>query len=149
MRWLVGLVVCAVPVWAESAGLNGPQTIRRQDTKCEDRMVVPAEALFATGQAALKADAEQTLRALGPMVKYTASRLPVSIEGHTADSGSAADDQTLSERRARAVEEWLSANGFVPRGKAGIAGYARKKPPSHTSRVEVVVYHCTTARALF
>ena len=52
----------------------------------------------------------------------------MAIEGYTDAIGSAAYNQELSERRARAVEVWLVAHGIVGRDAAQVQGYGKSKP---------------------
>ena len=135
---------------------KGIQAIQVQDAKCEQRLVVGADALFAYDQAALSKDAEETLQALGPLLKKNAGN-PVTIEGHTDAHGNDAYNQTLSEKRAEAVQAWLVANGFLQPGGAKTAGFGRKRPAAPNTkpdgsddpegraknrRVEVVVNTC-------
>jgi outer membrane protein OmpA-like peptidoglycan-associated protein len=83
---------------------------------------------FMPGSSILTEDAKARL------VKYaTALNSPkiasrrVRIEGHTDASGSARSNQTLSQRRAQAVADFLSANG-VPAGRFEVVGYGSSKP---------------------
>ena len=51
----------------------------------------------------------------------------VRIEGHTDSVGSAAKNQDLSERRARAIADMLLADG-VETGRLDVQGYGSSKP---------------------
>jgi outer membrane protein OmpA-like peptidoglycan-associated protein len=53
--------------------------------------------------------------------------LEVEIGGHTDSTGSSAYNQDLSERRARAVVEYLAGRGVIP-GKLKAKGYGDTKP---------------------
>ncbi len=132
------------------------QAIRVQDAKCEQRLIVGADALFAYDQSALSKDAEETLQALGPLLKNSAGK-PLTIEGHTDAHGNDGYNQTLSEKRAAAVQAWLVDKGYVPAGESKIAGLGRKRPAAPNTkpdgsddpagrarnrRVEVVVNTC-------
>ena len=57
-------------------------------------------------------------------------RAPITklrIEGHTDSDGNAADNQKLSENRARAVGAWLAAHGVDP-NRFAYAGCAARDP---------------------
>ena len=51
----------------------------------------------------------------------------VSIEGHTDNTGDNSFNQSLSEKRAKAVGLWMNSNGFKVRDEA-LTGYADGKP---------------------
>ncbi|NDV26643.1 OmpA family protein [Desulfovibrio sp. JC010] len=53
--------------------------------------------------------------------------LKVLVGGHTDSSGSEAYNQGLSERRARAVADWLAANGVAPE-RLQVKGYGELNP---------------------
>lgn len=56
-----------------------------------------------------------------------APNLKISIGGHTDNAGDAAANQSLSERRARAVLEWFASNEIV-RDRLSSAGFGQTKP---------------------
>jgi outer membrane protein OmpA-like peptidoglycan-associated protein len=63
----------------------------------------------------------------------------IDVLGHTDSTGSDAYNQALSERRAQAVSDYLSARG-VARARIGIRGYGESQPiasnDSDTGRAE-------------
>jgi outer membrane protein OmpA-like peptidoglycan-associated protein len=135
---------------------KGIQAIKVQDEKCQKRLSVAADVLFAFDQATLTPDAEETLIVLGPKIREAGAH-PVVVEGHTDSIGSDQYNQTLSERRAAAVRDWLAAHQFVP-ATATTTGYGESRPvaPNATPdgsddpagrqrnrRVEVVIDTCS------
>jgi outer membrane protein OmpA-like peptidoglycan-associated protein len=69
--------------------------------------------LFATGQATLKAEAKVTLAKLaGVMLVF--SKTTMQVEGYTDNVGSEASNMTLSTARAKAVTDFLQAQGIDP-----------------------------------
>lgn len=83
---------------------------------------------FMPGSAILTEDAK------GRLAKYAAAlnnpkiaSRRVRIEGHTDASGSARSNQTLSQRRAQAVADFLIAKG-VPASRFEVVGYGSSKP---------------------
>jgi outer membrane protein OmpA-like peptidoglycan-associated protein len=138
---------------------KGIQAIRTQDERCAKRFLVGADALFEFDKAALTPDAEETLTALVPLLAK-AGKHPVSVEGHTDAKGADAYNQTLSEKRARAVKDWLVAHNAVP-AATSIKGWGKQRPVASNTRpdgsddpagrqknrrVEVVLNLCATAR---
>jgi flagellar motor protein MotB len=64
--------------------------------------------------------------ALAPLL-LKAGPHPATVEGHTDAKGSDAYNQTLSEKRARAVRDWLAARGALPI-TSPIQGWGERRP---------------------
>jgi outer membrane protein OmpA-like peptidoglycan-associated protein len=105
---------------------KGIQAIRTEDAKCTRRFVVGADALFEFDKATLTPDAEETLGALVPLLAK-AGKHPAAIEGHTDAKGADDYNQTLSEKRARTVKDWLVSKGAVAAATT-IKGWGERKP---------------------
>lgn len=116
--------------WQEPGEIQIPRGIQaiKSETAsaCESRLLVSADALFEFDKSELSADAEETLRVLGPLV---AEKNPKSIrlEGHTDSKGSDDYNQRLSEERARAVEQWISKEKITT-APVSRAGFGERKP---------------------
>ena len=109
-------------------GLEGAlKELRAEVTPAEITIDLAADVLFEFDKAAVRAEAEPSLRHLATVLKAhpTAS---VTIEGHTDGRGADAYNQTLSEQRAAAVKQWLVTNAQV--GATGIAtrGWGKTRP---------------------
>ena len=86
-----------------------------------------------TGATAFEVDSDRiqpafysTLDKIAAIVrKYGKTQLEVS--GHTDSTGSAAYNQTLSERRAASVENYLEGSGVIPQ-RIYSAGYGMNRP---------------------
>jgi outer membrane protein OmpA-like peptidoglycan-associated protein len=111
---------------------KGIQAVHATTTGCERRLSVLADALFAFNQSSLSPDAAQTLQAALQTLKATPGR-PERVEGHTDAIGSDAYNMTLSEARARAVRDWLSAHGAIP-AATPIEGYGKRDPIAPNTR---------------
>jgi outer membrane protein OmpA-like peptidoglycan-associated protein len=88
-----------------------------------DRLIVrmPQDLLFATDSAAVRPDLQRDLRVVaGSLLEYPDTT--VEVVGHTDNTGSAAYNQDLSERRARSVAGILINEGVPSRR---IAAYGR------------------------
>jgi outer membrane protein OmpA-like peptidoglycan-associated protein len=91
--------------------------------------------LFATNSAELQ---PQALALLAELKRTMIDPHPggrITVEGHTDDVGSDTDNQALSERRARSVVAWLTANG-VQAGRIEATGHgeAHPKVPNNSDR---------------
>ena len=99
-----------------------------QNTGSELIVRMPQDILFATDSASLNPALSGDLRLLAASLnKYNAST--VEIQGHTDNTGSAAYNQDLSERRAQSVTSALIQNG-VPAARLRTVGYGENRPIS-------------------
>ncbi|WP_179378426.1 OmpA family protein [Jannaschia marina] len=109
-------------------------------------VTLPQDILFDTDSASLRADLQSDIRALGRNLQQYPDTA-VQVIGHTDSEGSAAYNQDLSERRARAVagvllEQGVSGSRVVPIGR----GEAQPVASNNTSegrrqnrRVEIII----------
>jgi outer membrane protein OmpA-like peptidoglycan-associated protein len=74
--------------------------------------VAPGDVLFDTDQYVIRPDAARALQAIAVQIKKRSPNARLRVEGHTDDRGDATYGLRLSERRARAVADWLVRNGF-------------------------------------
>ena len=111
---------------------KGIQAIRAQEERCSKRFTVVSDALFEFDKATLTPDAEETLKALVPLLAK-AGKHPATIEGHTDAKGSESYNQTLSEARARTVKDWLVAQGTLP-ATTPIQGLGERRPIAPNTR---------------
>ncbi len=95
-------------------------------TPCEVRLIAGSDVLFEFDKATLSGEAEITLKAFGERLRQMGPH-PISVEGHTDGIGTAAYNQDLSEKRARAVRDWLAAGSYAP-ADAPIKGYGKSRP---------------------
>ena len=105
---------------------KGIQAIHAQDEKCGKRFLVGADALFEFDKATLTPDAEETLKALTPLLAKAGPH-PATVEGHTDAKGADAYNQTLSENRAKVVRDWLAAHGALP-AATPVKGWGKRRP---------------------
>ena len=84
------------------------------------------DILFDVGSAELSADATQTLTDLNRVFKkYPKNR--IVVQGYTDSTGSDEYNQTLSEQRAKAVYDYLLANGLKTLSISYV-GYGKSNP---------------------
>jgi len=119
--------------------VKGAQAISEQTTKCEERLVVNADALFVPGRWTFNPDAGETMDVLGPMIAK-AGKHSARIEAYANSGGSESYNQTLARNRAVTVRGWLANNGYVPEGTP-VAGFT-KLGSGNKERVEIVMDTC-------
>lgn len=81
---------------------------------------------FESGKATLKSESSQILNQIGEIM----NRYPdynLSISGHTDNTGSAPNNQRLSERRAKSCYDFLSRSG-VDVSRMSFSGYGESRP---------------------
>jgi outer membrane protein OmpA-like peptidoglycan-associated protein len=140
--------------WQVPGDIQKPGEIQRVEEKCRHRLVVAADTLFAFDEDKLSASAEATLGALGPQLAK--EKGAVTVEGHTDAKGGDDYNQKLSERRARAVRDWLAAHGHLAAATPAV-GHGESHPVAPNAkpdggddpdgraknrRVEVVIATC-------
>jgi len=99
-----------------------------------DKIEILQQVHFATGKSTILADSFGLLsQVVDVVVKNGLKRL--RVEGHTDNRGDKATNQALSESRARAVADYLIAQG-VERSHLEAAGYGDTRPiaPNLTAR---------------
>jgi outer membrane protein OmpA-like peptidoglycan-associated protein len=134
---------------------KGIQAIKQESSRCQRRIEVGADALFDFNQSGLRPDANQTLDAVGPLIKEYGKH-PLEIDGHTDAIGSFSYNQQLSEARAQTVRNWLVVRGVVL-PTTPVKGYGKTRPIAPNTnpdgsdnpqgrqknrRVEVVIETC-------
>jgi outer membrane protein OmpA-like peptidoglycan-associated protein len=117
-------------------------------TVTEKEVVIrlPGAILFDFDSANLRPDAERALTDVAQVILSYPKR-PVRVEGHTDSIASDAYNQTLSEKRAASVVDWLAAHG-VERSLLTGSGLGETRPVAGNDsaqgrqlnrRVEVVI----------
>lgn len=85
-----------------------------------------SNVLFGFDQSNLTADAEPTLNQLHEILtKYPDT--DIELQGHTDDTGPESYNQTLSERRAKSVDDYLTKKG-IPASRIKIKGFGETIP---------------------
>ena len=89
---------------------------------------------FATGQATILPDSEQTLAQIAQLLREH-PELSLRVEGYTDNVGQAAANQALSDRRAQAVVAWLTGHGIVG-SRLAAKGFGAANPVADNSTDE-------------
>lgn len=132
----------------QAAALEGSVSSNTTVTNTGNSLVVtmPQDILFATNSATLRPDLQRDLNAVAAnLLNYPNSR--IEIVGHTDNTGSAALNQDLSQRRAGAVADVLRQNGVpgsrivaVGRGEdVPVASNLTPEGRAQNRRVEIII----------
>lgn len=121
---LVPPVEAAVSDWAPPP--PPPPVIKKiiQGTKT---IRLDSMSLFDSGKSALKAGSTKMLVNSLVGVKAKPGWLIV-VSGHTDNTGNAQLNQTLSQKRAEAVRDWMRDTGDVPESCFAVQGYGASRP---------------------
>jgi outer membrane protein OmpA-like peptidoglycan-associated protein len=132
----------------QAAELRGSLSSNISVTNTGEYLIVnmPQDLLFATDSAAVRSDLRADLNAVAAsLLKYPNSR--IEVIGHTDNTGSAAYNQDLSQRRASAVAGVLRDSG-VPGGRLAAYGRGEDQPVAsnltpdgraQNRRVEIII----------
>ena len=112
-------------VVAGAAEISGANVVVIEETARATRLTVQNDLLFDFDKADLRREASA---ALGRVAEIIRQRHPsrVRVIGHTDSLGSTEYNQTLSELRARSVEQWLAAQAGLP--PMEISGRGEQEP---------------------
>ncbi len=105
------------------------------DAIAEKGRVATQGIFFATGSAELAPESTPTLKEIGQMLKDHAD-LSLMIEGHTDNTGNAAANQALSEKRAAAVKDYLVATYQIDASRLQSKGLGASKPAASNDTAE-------------
>jgi outer membrane protein OmpA-like peptidoglycan-associated protein len=124
-------------------------------TAHEIRIALAADVLFDFDKADLKTDAEPALTKVVTVLKaYPGATL--SVEGHADGKGNDAYNQSLSEKRAANVAQWLASRANLGAANVHARGWGKSKPLAPNTkpdgsdnpegratnrRVEIIVSH--------
>ena len=111
-------------------------------------IMMPTDLLFGSNEDTLRESAKASLMKLAFIVQKNPGAT-FTVEGHTDSFGSAEYNQSLSERRADAVRDWLVDTLQLEPDRFRVAGYGKLRPiveisgdseaQSLNRRVEIVV----------
>lgn len=97
-------------------------------------VITLGDVLFGTGQARLSPDGMRTIQKLAEVLQQNPQRT-VMVEGFTDSTGSTANNQELSERRASAVRSALQLQG-INRDRIAIRGFGQAYPVADNNTAE-------------
>lgn len=109
----------------ELDGLEGVPVYGDSDTTA---ILAPADVLFDQDSADLKPEAAAVLQVVAAEITAAGSGARITVEGHTSSEGDEGHNQDLSERRARAVADWLVAEGGIAEASVTVTGLGETTP---------------------
>jgi outer membrane protein OmpA-like peptidoglycan-associated protein len=109
------------------------QSLQVRETATETRIELPADILFDFDKALIRATAEPALNQAAEVLRERA-RGTVTIEGHTDGKGAPAYNQKLSERRAAAVQQWLTGRAGLTQVRFANKGFGASKPAAPNAK---------------
>ena len=96
-------------------------------TDTEIQIELSGDVLFDFDKWDIRPDAEESLKKVAEIIE-TYKSTKIVISGHTDSLGSEEYNQTLSEKRAQSVKNWLSENGAINPEVMETVGYGESKP---------------------
>jgi OOP family OmpA-OmpF porin len=101
-------------------------------TKAEEKIIILAfeDVHFDFDKSTLRPEA-QTILKRNIQLLIDNPKAKVRIAGYTSASGTEAYNQKLSERRAKAVQEYLINEGVITRDRLSTIGYGETRPAMH------------------
>lgn len=98
-----------------------------QENDLEIRVNLPADVLFDFDKSDIRPDAAKALADLATIIRANPQGR-TRLEGHTDAVGNDKYNQTLSERRAESVKQWLVTKEKLDPSKLITKGWGRAKP---------------------
>ncbi len=83
---------------------------------------------FATNRDKIKRDSTAVLEAVADVLRSAPHLRHVVVEGHTDNRSTPERNQSLSERRARAVVRWLTTRGGIDGARLEARGFGQTRP---------------------
>ncbi len=118
----------------ETLGLEGAlEELKAEVTPQQITIDLSADVLFDFDQSTIKKEAEPSLRNVATVLNANPGAA-VTIEGHTDAKGAEAYNQTLSERRAASVKDWLVTNAQVNGATIATRGWGKSKPIAENTK---------------
>ncbi|MEO8032998.1 MAG: OmpA family protein [Acidobacteriota bacterium] len=112
--------------------IPGVEVSRPSEGQIDVRMT--NDILFDVDSAALRGESRSTLRDLSTNFRsYPDER--IDVEGHTDSTGTSDHNQSLSERRASSVRDYLVSEG-VPSSRVSANGYGETRPKGSNNTPE-------------
>jgi OmpA-OmpF porin, OOP family len=105
------------------------------DALAEKGRVATQGIYFDTGSDGIRPESGPTLKEIGSMLKDH-PELKLTIEGHTDNVGKAESNQTLSEKRAAAVRQYLIDNYQIDGARLEAKGLGQTKPAASNDTAE-------------
>lgn len=120
------------PIWITDIRIAAGGTTLSYDELMAKGRVATHGILFDVGSDGIRPESAPTLKLIGDMLSSHAD-LKLTIEGHSDNLGAAGSNQTLSQRRAEAVRQYLISNFKVDPSRLASVGLGDTKPAAPNS----------------
>lgn len=101
--------------------------LNAQENELEIHVNFPADVLFDFDKSDIRSDAAKALSYLATIIRAN-PKGRTRLEGHTDAVGNEKYNQTLSERRAESVKQWLVSREQLDASKLMTKGWGKTKP---------------------
>ena len=112
---------------ANFSNLDGLLSQKGPLTGKEGPILLPTDLLFDYDSSVLRGDAADSLTKLGLLIRQN-PQASFIIDGHSDSYGSPVYNQTLSERRAASVKEWLARTEAIDPNRIQTRGWGSRRP---------------------
>jgi len=107
-----------------------PAPIVKSEPKAAEKEIILEDVHFDFDKATLTKDEKMILKRNIQLLKDN-PKVKVRIAGYTSASGTDEYNQRLSERRAKAVQEYLISEGVITPDRFSTIGYGEKRPAEY------------------
>jgi len=128
-RWLLTASVALGLAWPLGSALAGSYTLQGNELK------LPGPVQFETASDKLRPESDAVLEVVAGYLKEKSYVSLLRIEAHSDNQGNAAQNQSLSEKRALSVGRWLVAHGVECKRLLAV-GFGGTKPIADNSTPE-------------
>lgn len=115
------------PIAARAADPPDAPTLAAR-VRAGDRALLILDIRFDFNRAELKPEMTDKVMAAAELLRSRPGRAWLTCEGHADEVGGAKYNQSLSERRARMVAEFLQKQPGVPAGSVEMLGFGQSRP---------------------
>jgi outer membrane protein OmpA-like peptidoglycan-associated protein len=104
------------------------QDLQVKETATEIRIELAADVLFDFDKSTIKPEAAAALHNVAEIILRKGNGRAVRIDGYTDGKGSVAYNLSLSDRRAKAVKEWLAQKEAIAQARMTTRGLGAAQP---------------------
>jgi OOP family OmpA-OmpF porin len=94
----------------------------------DNRIVINEKIQFDLDKATIKPESDDLLQEIVKVIKENEHIKKIAIEGHTSSEGSDKHNLKLSDKRAKAVMDYLVSKGGLPKAMFTAKGFGESKP---------------------
>ena len=121
------LSVVGTPPAPEAAPEPEPEKPKLVEVK-SDRIQINEKIQFELNKAKIKSESDALLTEIAKVMNENPRIKKIEIQGHASSEGSDRYNLKLSDRRSKAVMNWLTDKGSVAKGRLTAKGFGETKP---------------------